>query len=276
VNTAPLPNNEINMRSALCSFAVALLLASCGSSRSTAPRARTAEVRPGHARVSIADRISWPYRLDRVLVVMDGVPVLRLEDGDESDRAAVELPLVAGVHTIAVQIVAALPSGSLGSECLVRLRTAHSFGAGHDPISIVLVPFLGDQTAGFAERLELEIRFEGTRPIAEVEDIRSPADAHCAELPRVDRLICLAEALVAEARRQRDVIAVVCQSEKLELMHRAAASAAPDRAARVEQLWLELTNCVGCPKYVFGPQTERMAYSEGCGPVDDLLDPDRL
>lgn len=254
----------------------ALLLTGCGASPTPVPRARTADVRPGHIRVAIADRLTWPYSLERVLVVLDGEPVLHLEGGSDPDRATVEIPLVAGVHTIAVQLVAALPSGSRDEECLVRLRTAHSFGAGHEPMAILLVPFLGDQTAGFAERLELEIRFAGTRPIAEVDQIPPPAEEACAHLSPIEQRICLAETRVAEARRQRDVIALACQTDKLGQMRAIAASNASDREQRIEQLWRELESCVGCPSCSFGPSTERMAYSAGCGDVDDLFDDDRL
>ncbi|MBW2276503.1 MAG: hypothetical protein JRF63_03360 [Deltaproteobacteria bacterium] len=249
-----------------------LLLFGCGSVPSAKPRLGTADVRPGQVRLGIDDRLSWPYRLERVLVVLDGEPVLRLDDGANPDRAAVEIPLVAGVHTIAVQLVAALPSGSRDEECLVRLRTAHSFGAGHEPMSILLVPFLGAQTAGFAERLELEIRFAGTLPIVEVEHVPPPGDAECADRPVIEQRICLAETRVAEARRQRDVIALACQVDKLEQMRDLATAGVHDREQRIEQLWQELEDCVGCPSYAFGSQTERMAYSDGCRDVDDLFE----
>jgi hypothetical protein len=265
------------MRSALPLLLLAqLLFSGCGPANSSRPRLATADVRPGHLRIGIADRLSWPYRLERVLVVLDGELVLELEDGIEPDRAAVELPIVAGVHTIGVQVVAALPSGSRDQECLVRLRTTHSFGAGYEPMSILLVPFLGDQTAGFAERLELEIRFAGTRPIAEVEQIQSPADAACDELAPIERRLCLAEARAAEARRQRDVIALACLQEKLEQMRELAATTDPDRERRIDLLWHELENCAGCPSYTFGSATERTAYSAGCGEIGELFEDKQL
>jgi hypothetical protein len=226
--------------------------------------------------VAIADRLSWPYRLDQVLVVMDGEPILRFEDRADPSPTAVDLQLPAGVHTIAVQVIAALPSGSIGRECLVRLRTSHSFGAGHEPMSILLVPHLGQQTAGFAERLQLEIRFRGTRPIAEVEHLPRPADRACADTSGVERRLCLAADRVAEARRQRDVIALACRQEKLERMREIAAAGAEAAAEEIERLWLELENCAGCPKYEFGSRTERMAHSEGCGEIADPFADPRL
>lgn len=269
--------NELGMRptSVVPLLIAALSLTCCAPARSARTRLAIADVRPGNVRLGIDDRLSWPYRLEEVLVVMDGEPVLRLDDGIDPDLAAVELPLPAGVHTIAVQVVAALPSGSRGESCRVRLRTSHSFGAGYDPMSILLVPFLGDATAGFAERLELEIRFAGTRPIAAVEHIASPDDVACVDLPPIENRLCLAEARVAEARRQRDVIALACRHEKLTEMRRLAESDRRDRLQRVDRLWHELENCVGCPSYSFGPSTERMAYSAGCGDIEDLFEGSR-
>lgn len=261
------------MKPLVCQIALLLLvLGGCAPGSRPAPRPETAGIRPGHVRVAIADRLSWPYRLHQVLAVLDGVPVLRLERGADPSRAAVEVPLVAGVHTIAVQVVAALPSGVAGEQCLVRLRTSLSFGAGHDPVSILLVPYLGHQTADFAKRLELQLRLRGTRPISDVEHLPDPAHAACTDLPVIERALCLAEARVAEARRLRDVIALACYMEKLERMRELDALGSPDAAQRIEQLLRELEACVGCPQYEFGPRTERMAYSQGCGDVDDLLE----
>jgi hypothetical protein len=179
------------------------------------------EVSP--ATIRVLDHVGFPFRLSRLLVVVDGA-VLHREDFAEGARppAAVRASFDAAPGDHVVQILAAtrvlLTAG--GPECTATLRSSTAFVTDPGvPAELTADLYLRDATHRFEERLDVRISRRGVRPEPWMgRALPAAEEARCAQLRAPDRAVCRVAVAVTEARRQKDLVKLLCNQDKLDAM----------------------------------------------------------
>ena len=117
--------------------------------------------------VVLRDKLSFPFRLAKLTVALDGELVhMQVFDADRLDRPSVlaQLELPDGQHTVSVQALVSYASTELDADdgCYVQLRTSESFVVRPGSSTLRLdVYAAGDVTKRFAERPSMAIRLRG-------------------------------------------------------------------------------------------------------------------
>jgi len=267
-----------------------LALAACGSPRPDAFAPLSAAVgRPGSAAVLLGPAPPSPHRLDRIAIALDGA--LLTDDRRASPpRVLARYPsLPRGEHTLSVRVVVSRPCALLGAAReTVELRASRTFVLDGRAAAIE-VRVLEDPTLAPEEgNLRVLFRQHGTVADPLPVESRPPPieDFACCPLAEPARSLCRVHARMAEARRLRDIVWLVCLGEKRQALAEiaadlvelgpsadAASTAARARAQeRVEALMQEARDCRGLDMaWVGGSQSQRVAVAcEGPDPFDDV------
>jgi len=234
-------------RSSIVLVLAAALPAGCAQPEARGPV--TVEVQParaggagaGEATIRVLDHVGWPFRLSKVIVVLDGAVMRhdRYAPGQDAPATlAVSTDLAPGEHTVQLLAETQVALTASGPECAVTLRTSTSFAArAGSPAEITADLYLRGAELRFQDRLDVRTRVRG--PLLEgrrAHGLPDAEEARCAAMAAPEAAVCRVEAAVAEAVRQRDVIKVLCNRDKLDQMRvlarmrdeaRARADAAP-------------------------------------------------
>jgi hypothetical protein len=201
---------------------------------------------PGHTDLVIEDHLSPPFELRRVRLSLDGQVVYgRIFEGDAPQRIlAQRAPLPPGEHhaEIEVDVIATCNvAGALRAAYTVHAARALDVAAGQAG-SLTWDIHARSTVRDFGERLELTTSADGAlhwrRDEAVPHRYRNPE--RCPEMTPTARAFCRAEADVAEARQERDVVRLLCANEKLREMR-----ALPPDDPKIVELGMQADDCVG-------------------------------
>lgn len=134
----------------------------CASATPQASRGFHAGAEPPRLGVVVEDHLGWPYRLERLLVVLDGSVI---HDSRAPEGPVIEVAELSGVplgdHTLQVLAKVAYASGSFDDECTATLRTARAFTITGRSTSVRLDLYASDVTRPFGERVRADTRVMG-------------------------------------------------------------------------------------------------------------------
>ncbi|MFT3768730.1 MAG: hypothetical protein QM820_25065 [Minicystis sp.] len=171
----------------------------------------------------VLNHLAWPFRLARVSIGADGAVVKHQVFGAEGEvpaTIAVTIPVAPGEHVFQLLAAARVKLTAAGPECTATLRSTTPFVADEgEPAEVSADLYLRDATRSFEERLDVRTRLHGARSDPWI-GRRLPAadEARCRALRAPERAVCRVEALIAAATRERDVIKLVCNRDKLDQM----------------------------------------------------------
>jgi hypothetical protein len=263
--------------------ALALLLAACTTPRPRLASLETATGAPGSAAILLAPRPPAPYRLDRVVVALDG-SILTAEPAPAA-RVLARFPwLPPGDHTLSVLFVVSRRCSPLGdARETVELSESDTFAL-DGRAAAVEVRLVGPPNPPAEEgSLRVLFRRRGTAASRFIAGAPPSAeDIACLRLPEPARALCRMHTRMAAARRARDVVRLLCLADKRQALAEIAADlvdlgpstdAATEhvraRALRqVEALSREARQCRGLDMaYVGSSQATRVARAcEGPDP----------
>ena len=245
----------------------------------------------GRTRVALDDHLRWPYRLDAVRAWVDGHELTVREP----NGVLAELPLRRGDHTIALKLTATYPSTPFAErDCVIDLRTQRTFnvdGAARLEFDV--------HTSGYTERFDrsprLTLRMHGAREVAPRTVARSDKPLRPVT---ADGIVAAATTMVEDARTERDLVSMLCYSEKLQKMQvtgalieqrremLAAAEVRFDHATiahertmlltldeRLSQLWSEIVSCA-VSEPVAPAHSDMVVHGPGCTGTEALEDLD--
>lgn len=197
-------------RTAVAAFA---LLGGCAPPTPALPPPRA---EGGRTAFTITNDASSLYRIDKVLLVVDGSVILNGELA-EGERARLDLGLPAGDHTLQILVKASYPSGSIDERCAVEIRAMRPFhveGSGGEVAARIET---GAITVGFSDRVDLSFDLHGVTTVdpADFTPVPSPEEEACSRLGPVRGAACTGEILLAEAERSRDGIKTLCYQDKM-------------------------------------------------------------
>ena len=123
--------------------------------------------------IALSDGWTWPHRLLRIVVVLDGA-VLHEEKvstaaldarPDRSSRVLEQLALPRGWHTLQVLAVANYASTRIDGRdgCHVDVRAHKSFDVGGEPVAVQIELATGGLIERFDERVDVNIDVSGAR-----------------------------------------------------------------------------------------------------------------
>lgn len=131
--------------------------------------------------VRFLDNIAWPYRVERLVVVLDGAVLYHRSfssfPGALSIAHLAELP--AGDHTLDVLVLLRYPSGTLGTSCLLEAVRTKNFSANGYPIDVVLDVYASGVTESLSERVRLLVRMAGDAPPLDFETYTNDPENPC-------------------------------------------------------------------------------------------------
>lgn len=168
---------------------------------------------------TIANEASSFYRIDKVVLVLDGSVLLDGELG-EGERARQDLGLVFGDHVLHVLVRASYPSGSIDERCAVEIRAMQPFHVDGGSDEIAMRIETGAITVGFADRIDLSFDLRDAREVAPTDFHPAPSreEEACAKLGPLRGAACTGEILLAGAERDRDVIKTLCYRDKMNVI----------------------------------------------------------
>jgi hypothetical protein len=156
------------MRGRLLGFPIVVFLALGCAPQPAAPRYVRPHFLPaapegfGSLNVDFQDNLPWPYRVTRLLVVLDGAVLYNRRDAEQGLESNITIARITdlphGDHTLQLLLGVQFPSGSLDDRYLVELRASNSFSLDRDHTDVVLDAHAGDVTEDFSERLRLQFR----------------------------------------------------------------------------------------------------------------------
>jgi hypothetical protein len=184
----------------------------------------------------VVDHLAWPFRLSRLVVAADGAVVYRRAFLDDRAPPAQDtaLAVAPGEHTVQILAETRVQVTPAGPECGMTLRLARSFVAAEGaPVALTADLHVRDRQRPFAEQLRARLEVRGASPDPWLGGHgRSADDARCAALPAPDAAMCRVEGNVAAAQRERDLIKLFCNQDKLDQM-RALARVRDEAKARL-------------------------------------------
>jgi hypothetical protein len=226
---------------ALCLLAG--LAASCTSKPAEPPA-----VEAGTTTVLLANRVDPPFRLERVVLDVDGqrMPLSTVPPAGAEPATLARLRLAPGEHTLQVLASAAGPGGGDGAT-IATLRTAQSFQIGEAParVSVRLSMASASASAGAsagagngaprdeagARQLDVAFQMHGGELATPVGQLGAAGDDRCKRLEPARRAVCRAETFVARARERRDLAVLGCSLDALATMRTLAAALEDARRA---------------------------------------------
>jgi hypothetical protein len=236
--------------------ALACAIAGCGSTRPAPPPT------DGATEVVLDSHLPETFRVSRVVAVMDGSVVYQ-RVGDVAPRQSLfRGKLAKGDHQIRILVELGVPCGSTAEphETLV-VKDSRAFDVGAAGGLVHVDVFGQTPRLAPAERVRLSITLRGIREGRSLYRWSEDGLRTCGRLGRPERARCLAERLVDQSRARRDVVALVCQKDKLDRIVAAEnllpGSEATMRVAlegQIEQLEREAEQCVGEDVAWFGQQ----------------------
>ena len=260
-----------------------VVMAGCGSASPSAESPR-----PLGTEISVENHLAWPYTLRELSVALDGQLLHRTFVPSDSRELIARLDLPPGPHTLSFAATASFASGTFGHECDARMRGNKTFEVGSPSPTVDLILYAKDATYDFVDRVDARFVTRGVRPARGF--VGLPAGPAVAEqcqhlVDPVKNAVCLAEVSVLAARRQQDLVAVLCYSDKLTAMQTFVrlieqegpnASAKADMARRrIAELRVELEQCVAQDVYTSWPGVETSTSADGCT-GSELIDPDSV
>lgn len=184
---------------------------------------------PGDLEVVVENHLGWPYRVESLAVALDGQLVHRSRgESPERLRVAVLRALPRGEHTLQFRAEVAYASGAVTDTCLATVRASDTFVVTERAGRVTLDVYARGPSAPFDERLRVNVRRLGVASTGEIH-AAEPASACAGTADELQRVACRARERVAEARQQKDVVALSCYDEKLRAVEKLQREA--DRAA---------------------------------------------
>lgn len=235
----------------LFAAALALGLASCGAPPREPPPARS---QPGTLAVRFEEDLRWPVRLASIHFSADGAPV-------KLDQAFAAAP---GRHLAEVRAEVRWSCTAAGDEAVATVSDVLPIhlGPGGAEVRWALV--------GVGNNFDHpEQRFRVVRSVAgdaRVADVRAPNDkgaafARCGPAPTVQGAACRVGVMAESARARKDVVDLLCKTEKLGALWALARETDPSVHERAARLEAEADQCVGEDVAYVGP---RVQVALGC------------
>lgn len=191
-----------------CLFAIG-----CDFPSPEAPPPAPAETR---STLRLQNHLTFPYRLERLLVAMDGAVLRNRTYAPDEEPEEIALPIegAPGSHFMQMLAVVQVAQTALGPECGLEVRRSEPFVLSESRSTTLSADLhLRGVQQPFEDRVALEVTVS---PPAT--DHRWPDDPRCRELAGAEQSICHVEANIAQAKRDRDVIKVICHKDKLDRM----------------------------------------------------------
>lgn len=237
---------------------------------------------PRSMRVMLAPGPGWPYRVEKVVVAVDGMLVYQsFAPGQRPPprRLAAIDGVAPGIHTVTAELQWSAPCALFGGEReLLQVRASSSFDVGTEPAVVEIRPRLG----GAEAPLRLGIFLRGG---IQEDDLAAGwplpprfDDAACDPLAQPDRAVCQVGLRIEAARQARDIIWLTCLNDKqiqLHVLQRNLADAGetahgvalrPVAERRAEELAREAEECVGYDIAFLGPPDELRVLRACDGP----------
>lgn len=212
-------------------MAVAFSLCGLAAGCASAGEQPAAPVEPGTTTVMLANRVEPPFRLERVVLDVDGqrMPLSAVPPAGAGEATLARVRLPPGQHTLQVLASAAGPGGGDGAT-VATLRTAQAFHVGDAPARVSV--HLSTRDEGGSRQLDAAFRMLGGELAAPLGQLApsAPGDDRCKTLPPPRRAVCRAETLVGRARERKDLAVIGCALEPLADMR--SLNAALDDARR--------------------------------------------
>jgi len=185
---------------------------------------------PGTTTVVLTNRVEPPYKLERVVVDVDGqrMPLSTVPPAGTSETLLARLHLPPGEHTLQVLASAAGPGGDKAT--VATLRTAQGFQVGDAPAKMKMQ--LTTKQDGESRQLDVAFGMQGGQLAAPIGQLALavPDDDRCKRLAAPRRAVCRAETLVGRARERKDLAVLGCALEPLASMRSLSAALEEARA----------------------------------------------
>lgn len=262
-------------RPAILHLLMLLLVLALSNCSAAARRPHTPRPPPGMVRIVVHDNLAWPFELERVVVVLDGTALYNRRDPPSPPLDVAFLRAVQGEHVVQMLVEASYASGSVGRRCVIDQRASRSFVVGASGVSVDIDVHATDWSRDFPARLGITWQTSGEPP--RQDSSPPPAKAtqgevrRCMGLEAVAEALCRAEAQVEHGRITRNVILVLCSTDKREQMALAARSIRENEAVargggpdashaqgieaalrqRIAQLQAELAQCNEAPEPLY-------------------------
>ena len=203
---------------------------------------------PGQTDLVVERNFEAPFGLRRARLAVDGAIVYQrvFEDDAPASILALRAALAPGEHYLQTELDVVVDCGIAGALRAaytirsVRLfEVARSDGSGG---SLTLDLHTRGLMRDFGQRLELGYRTSGSLQERPIESLpgRYRYPERCPNLAPVERAFCRAEAHVVDARSERDVVRLLCTTEKIRDMRGVQGD-----DAKIIELGKEADECVG-------------------------------
>ncbi len=211
----PRATHPLVIRTSYLLSAAALFLIGCGAPpRTPGP--------PGETLVLLENRVEGPCELTWADARIDNRPLDRVVITPAGAKAApLDRPILKrGQHEVAISASAVCPGKKVNEQPAVLTVTQPVYMA--DRVGQITVTLENDSSA--ASGLKISFAIVGGHVLSPRAD---GGDVDCSNRAPVDRAICRTEAMLAQAKKEKDVVLAGCISEKLNEMKLLSETASP-------------------------------------------------
>jgi hypothetical protein len=177
------------------------------------PRSTDRGREPGTTTVLLENHVAPPYKLERVLLTVDGqrAALSTVPPSGAPASVAMRVRLAPGEHMLQIVASATRGDAATGDRQVTTIDTSQQFQVGPAPALV---------SVDMGRDLQAEFRMEGGQLAPRIGQPAPPPteDQRCGKLALVPAAMCHVETVAFNARRDKDMVKLACASEKLSAM----------------------------------------------------------